>query len=71
MMLLHGLVVFHLVSVTSKIHNVYPQQIAHGKKKYSENVLYGTVFEYIFRMYRYMYDKENIFLNLVKSALNI
>ena len=61
-------VIFQLVSFTSKI--CFPQ-IAYGKKKYSENGLYEAVFAYIFRMYRYMHDKENIFVNLVKSALNI
>ena len=39
--------------------------------KYSENGLYEAVFAYIFRMYRYMHDKENIFVNLVKSTLDI
>ena len=65
-----GLVIFQLVSFTSNIY-VYPEQIAYGKKKYSENGLYEAVFAYIFRMYRYKHDKENIFANLVKSALNI
>ena len=40
------------------------------KKKHSENGLYESVFAYICRMYRYKHDKENIFVNLVKSALN-
>ena len=26
---------------------------------------------YIFRIYRYMHDKENIFVSLVKSALKL
>ena len=46
-----GLVIFQLVSFTSNIY-VYPEQIAYGKKKYSENGLYEAVFAYIFRMYR-------------------
>ena len=57
-------------SFTSKIY-VYPQQIAYGKNKYSENGLYEAVFAYVFKMFRYMHDKENIFVSLVKSALNI
>ena len=61
---------FQLVSFTSKIY-VYPQQIAYGKKKYSENGLFEAVFTYIFRVNRYMHDKENIFVGLVKLALNI
>ena len=64
------LFIFQLVSFTSKIY-VYQQQIAYGKKKYSENGLYEAIFAYIFRMFRYMRDKENIFVSLVKSALNI
>ena len=65
-----GLVIFQLVTFTSKIY-VYPQQIAYGKNKHSKNSLYEVVFVYIFIMYRYMHDKENIFASLVKSALNI
>ena len=41
------------------------------KKEYCENGLYEVVFAYIFRVYRFMDDKENIFVNLVKSTLNI
>ena len=61
---------FQLVSFTSKVY-VYPQQITYGKKKFSENGLYEAVFAYIFRIYRYMHDKEYIFVSLVKCVLTI
>ena len=41
------------------------------KKKYSESDLYEVVSAYIFRIYKYMYVEENIFVSLAKSALSI